>query len=110
LSPVLVWRIKGKKQFLKNCLGNLIGLYQWVGLKATATPDTRPAILSPVDKISRSRISPAAARQIEVVYAKEYTAYADLQIIARNLFNLDRPAKPVKLFVPEAVQVRRHAL
>ncbi|GGK57306.1 glycosyltransferase family 2 protein [Rufibacter glacialis] len=90
LAPVLIWRIKGKGQFLKNCLGNLVGLYQWVGLKATATPDARPAILSPVDKISSARISPAAARQIEVVYAKEYTAYADLLILARNLPNLGR--------------------
>ncbi|WP_210486237.1 glycosyltransferase family 2 protein [Rufibacter aurantiacus] len=90
LSPFLIWRIKGKRQFLKNCLGNLVGLYQWVGLKATATPESKPAILSPVDKVSNRRISPAAARQMEVVYAKDYTPYTDLVILARNLSNLGR--------------------
>ncbi|AKQ44848.1 hypothetical protein TH63_03170 [Rufibacter radiotolerans] len=92
LSPVLIWGMKGKKQFFKNCLGNLIGLYQWVGLKATATPESKPSILSPADKESNQRISPAAARQIEVVYAKEYTPYSDLVIISRNLSQLGRPA------------------
>ncbi|WP_207432291.1 glycosyltransferase family 2 protein [Sabulibacter ruber] len=92
VSPFLIWRIKGKKQFLKNCLGNLIGLYQWVGLKATATPDSKPAILSPVDKVTSNRISPAVARQMEVVYAKDYTPYADLVILARNISKLGRPA------------------
>ncbi|WP_205499699.1 glycosyltransferase family 2 protein [Rufibacter psychrotolerans] len=99
-APVLIWRIRGKKQFLKNCLGNLVGLYQWVGLKATATPDAKPAILSPVDKVNSQRISPMAARQIEVVYAKDYTPYDDLTILARNLAKLGRPAQPVR--VPHA--------
>ncbi|MGV3541100.1 MAG: glycosyltransferase family 2 protein [Rufibacter sp.] len=90
-SPVLVWRMKRPKQFLKNCLANLVGLYQWVGLKATATAETKPAVLSPIDKIVAEKISPMAARQIEVIYAKDYTAYADLTIILRNLSQLDRP-------------------
>ncbi|GAB2531327.1 glycosyltransferase family 2 protein [Rufibacter soli] len=92
VSPVLIWGMKSKKQFLKNCLGNLIGVYQWVGLKATATPETKPSILSPADKPSGQRISQAAARQMEVVYAKEYTPYSDLVIISRNLSQLGRPA------------------
>ncbi|WP_181304190.1 glycosyltransferase [Rufibacter sp. XAAS-G3-1] len=92
LSPFLIWRIKGKKQFLKNCLGNLVGLYQWVGLKATSSSESKPTILSPVDKVSGRRVSPAAARQMEVVYAKDYTPYTDLLILARNISHLGRPA------------------
>ncbi|MBC3542419.1 glycosyltransferase family 2 protein [Rufibacter sediminis] len=92
LSPFLIWRINRKRQFLKNCLGNLVGVYQWVGLKATATPESKPAILSPVDKVSGRRISPAAARQMEVIYAKDYTPYADLLILSRNISNLGRSA------------------
>ncbi|MFB9864731.1 glycosyltransferase [Rufibacter immobilis] len=90
LSPVLVWRVKGKKQFFRNCLGNLFGLYQWVGLKETATDETRPAVLSPVDKVSQQPIHLTAARQIEMLYAKDYTPSADLLILVRNLSNLGR--------------------
>ncbi|WP_192821649.1 glycosyltransferase [Rufibacter sp. LB8] len=90
-SPILIWKVKKKGQFLKNCLGNLFGLYQWVGLKATATPETRPAVLSPVDKVNNPNISVNAARQIEVVYAKDYTPYADLSIIWQNISKLGNP-------------------
>ena len=93
LSPVLVWQMKSKKQFLKNCLANLVGLYQWVGLKATATSDGKLAVLSPVDKINSGQITLNAARQIEVVYAKEYTPYADLSIIFKNFRSLGRRAE-----------------
>ncbi len=93
LSPLLIWRLKSPKQFYKNAFASLVGLYQWVGLKATATSETKPAVFSPVDRITAERISSSAARQVEVVYAKEYTAFSDLAIVLKNLRQLDkRPA------------------
>ncbi|MFC6998648.1 glycosyltransferase family 2 protein [Rufibacter roseus] len=89
-APVLILGMKGKSQFLKNCLANLVGLYQWVGLKANATPDSKPAVLSPVDKIQSDRLSQPAARQIEIAYAKDYSVFSDLEIIFKNIWQLGR--------------------
>jgi GT2 family glycosyltransferase len=90
LSPVLVWNIPQKKQFFKNCLACLVGIYEWVGLKATATSDTRPSVLSPIDQVKQAIMDEATARQMEVVYAKDYTAWTDLSIVLRNLSHLGR--------------------
>ncbi len=92
-APVLIWLVKGKMQFLKNCLGNIAGLYQWVGLKATATPEAKPCVLSPADKFEGAALTPNAIRQIEIGYAKEYTALADVAIVTKNLRHLGRSAR-----------------
>jgi GT2 family glycosyltransferase len=82
-SPVLLPFVKEKGGFFKNCFGVLLGSLQWVGLKYTAakTKRTRRAVLSPADRFSETSLDEPTNQRLEVLYAKEYTPWLDLEVI-----------------------------
>jgi GT2 family glycosyltransferase len=93
LSPLLVWFVREKAGFLKNCLQVLGQKKTWVGLKFTPTQGRKRyiPILSPTDAFGHDSLDEQARLQLEVQYAREYTPYADMKIIFSCLTKLGRP-------------------
>ncbi len=92
-SPIFLWFMKEKRTFLHNTLKVLTGRLTWVsyipGGDHTGLPLLRkgvlhPGMLFPGDHLATSRI-----RQLNILYAKDYSVKDDLELVIRNLRKLD---------------------
>lgn len=105
LSPVLVWVMRDRWGFVRNCFGVLLGQLSWVGLRyevaaapaARRTGRNRRAVLSPADRPAPVGVTPlplddATRRRLEVLYAKDYSPSLDLGILLRGFRLLGRAA------------------
>lgn len=96
LSPVLIWLVRNKSGFLRNCFGVLLGQLSWVGLRHEVAPAPvagRRAVLSPTDRLpAAAPLDDATRRRLEVLYAKDYSPAVDLEILLRGFRNLGRAA------------------
>lgn len=93
LSPLIIWQITNKSNFLNNCWRVLVGQMSWVGLKYTLPPAKAiPAVLTPADKHESAYTGTEEEKRKEVIYAKEYSVFIDLQIIKKGFKKLGRHA------------------
>ncbi|MBC7446542.1 MAG: glycosyltransferase [Hymenobacteraceae bacterium] len=97
LSPVLVWVMRDRLGFVRNCFGVLFGQLSWVGLRyeVAAATRRRRAVLSPADRPTAANGGPlpldeATRRRLEVLYAKDYSPSLDLSILLRGFRLLGR--------------------
>lgn len=88
-SPVLIWFQKNKRQFFANIFQVLLNKKTWVGYQNEHLPQIKKSVIqvSPYEKI---KIPIVAKQKIERDYAKYYTVYEDMDILQRNLNNLDQ--------------------
>lgn len=85
LSPILMFFVKKPLKFLSNIFMVLIGEYAWVGYekneKIHKLPQIKKGIISPIFLGKNKDLSSDTIYQMNMLYAKDYSIFNDLQII-----------------------------
>ncbi len=84
--PVLIWLIQKKWGFIKNIFNVLFGKKTWVGYHKTNSqfanlPKIRANVLTPIHHLNIQNISPETIQRLNLLYAKDYSIYHDVEII-----------------------------
>lgn len=92
-SFLLVWFQKKSGRFFLNIFHVLIGRKTWVGYDieyklSTQLPILKPSILNRTSYYNQA-MDPQLQMRINVLYAKSYTAWMDVETIFKNLNKLD---------------------
>jgi len=88
--PLWLFFVKGHFKSVGNTFRVLIGNCTWVGYLPSGHPDPpelpklKKGILHPGIHLPGESLTPERKNEINVVYSKDYRAYHDLLIIARN--------------------------
>lgn len=97
LLPIFIFIVKQPFHFLQNIFSVLFGNKTWVGYDSTALksenyqfPKLRKSVLTPVDMHSGKQLSEQTRTRLNLLYAKDYSLYKDLEIIWHNLKHLGR--------------------
>ncbi len=92
LSPVFILFQKKPMGFLKNLFLVLFGAKTWVGYHPKGNPENLPKIkngvLNPADQTHTQTTDEQTLSRINFLYAKEYSAQTDLEILLKNLRGL----------------------
>ncbi len=93
LFPLLIWFIKEKAKFIKNCFHVLIGNKTWVSyLKGDSSnidlPFLRAGVLSPASSAKNIKLNIGSRDRLNALYAKDYRLSNDLEIIFKNFSQL----------------------
>ncbi len=92
--PLTIWFVHNKGGLLMNWLAVLVGRKTWVGYAPNANVDELPPIqegvLSPLDRLRNRQVNPATINRLNLMYAKDYTVYEDIDIVQRGFLNLGR--------------------
>ncbi len=92
--PFWVLFVKGHLRSVVNTIRVLFGLRTWVGYldaesnDLTNLPQLKNGILSPGIQLPYGTLSSERIKEVNVVYAKDYRAFNDLLIIARNFSSI----------------------
>lgn len=95
LSPLAVWSFKNKGRFLNNMWSVILGKRSVVGYSFNATrheknlPQIRKGILTPTEGENKKEKETLKAK-LNLIYARDYTVFTDLQILLKNWSDLDR--------------------
>lgn len=86
LLPVCIWFVKEKSIFIKNIFRVIAGKKSWVGYAPTKEklenlPQIKAGVLSPIDALKLKTVNEATIRHLNFLYAKDYKATQDLDII-----------------------------
>ncbi len=87
----MLWRMNEKGGFLKNTGRVLAGRRSWVGYisgEETDLPVIRGGVLDPGMLFPPGSLTPGRIRQLNILYAKDYRVWNDLDIVIRNWRNL----------------------
>ena len=87
LSPLVVWTMHHPAGFMGNVLRVLGGRLSWVGFARSdriRLPHVRAGVLSPASGY-RQVLDEATLRRLDHLYAKDYHAGLDLEIVRRSL-------------------------
>ncbi len=91
-SPLLLLLQKKPLGFLRNCAQVFLGLKSWVGYHPAGNPENlpkiKPGVLYPTAQTGTKTTNAQTLERINFLYAKEYTAQMDLEIIVKNLREL----------------------
>lgn len=90
LSPVLIWKINAKADFLKNIFAVISGKRSWVGYcpgSHERLPAIKKGILSPASLFIEN-IPQKKKDELNIVYAKDYRLMNDLDIVLKAWKNL----------------------
>ena len=91
-SPLLIFFQKRPLSFLRNCFEVLFGIKTWVGYHPSGSPENLPKIkngvLYPTAQSGTQTTDEQTLSRINFLYAKEYAAQSDLEIIFKNLRKL----------------------
>jgi GT2 family glycosyltransferase len=95
LSPLTIWFFDDKPKFISNMWKVLIGQQSLVGYSFDAEryekslPQIREGVLTPVEgRNSKENITLQA--KLNLIYARDYSVFTDLQILLNNWKSLDR--------------------
>jgi len=91
LSPVIVWLVTEKANFIGNIFSVLIGRKHWVGYARTAPqaltlPGLKPGVLSPASGAATGDTE--TLQHLNFLYARDYSVEEDWRILLRNLRRL----------------------
>lgn len=91
-SPILIFVVKQPAGFLKNIFSVLFGKKTWVGYsgKDIHLPKIKEGIFSPLDSFSNKITDENTINRLNFLYAKDYSAINDLEIIWKGMRNLGR--------------------
>lgn len=94
-SPVLCWIYSVKKQYFRNLWLVLTAKKTWVGYNLAdrnlaSLPVIRPGILECSLKYSFYDLQPELLHKLNVIYAREYDVWLDLDIFIKGFFQLDQ--------------------
>jgi len=91
LSPLLMWFMKRPLRFLRNTIDVITGKLSWVGFSDTEVedlPKIRKGVLNPASRLNIYELDSPTLNKLNVIYAKEYNVYSDLQLIFKSFRNL----------------------
>jgi hypothetical protein len=79
--------VEQKIGLMRNIFTVIFGKKSWVGYAKNYKnlPRIRKAVLSPIDNLKLKNLSETTVQRLNLLYAKDYTVYNDLDII-RNGF------------------------
>jgi GT2 family glycosyltransferase len=89
-APVLMWIMKKPLQFVKNCFLVLGGGYSWVGYMETSQmnlPVIKKGVINPIGEYSKG-LDKLTLQKLNLLYARDYSLYMDLNLIIRSFRNL----------------------
>jgi GT2 family glycosyltransferase len=88
--PFLVFKVKQKTAFIRNCIDVLSGKKTWVAPESSQQPSERKnlmkGIFTPSDGISLSAEQSALRDRLNVLYTREYRIANDWNIVIKNIF------------------------
>ena len=82
--PISIWFIRKKSGLIRNIFTVLFNHRSWVGYHGEQTdnlPKIKKGILSPVDGLKISKLSRSTIQHLNLLYAKDYSVYHDLDLI-----------------------------
>ncbi|MDX1652388.1 MAG: glycosyltransferase family 2 protein [Brumimicrobium sp.] len=94
-SPLIIWFFSNKKRFMKNIWGVFLGSKSLVGYSVEPKghpfklPRIKNGILTPTEE-RNSDGGDSLKAKLNLIYARDYNALTDLQILWRNWRKLDR--------------------
>ena len=92
--PIQLIIVKRPFHLIANIFTVLFGSNTWVGYDkdcSTGLPNLRPGIITPASEI-KMELELSAIQRLNMLYAKNYTVYQDLQLILKGFRNLgNRP-------------------
>jgi len=93
LFPVLLFIVKNPARFFTNIFKVLSGKSSWVGYypfkdNAIHLPKIKKGILTPLTSLKNSQIPSEMIRNANILYARDYTVWKDLNIILVNFRKL----------------------
>jgi hypothetical protein len=93
--PVNIWFLKEKPSFISNILNVLAGRKTWIGYineKSTFEhlPVLRVGVLNPADLFTEIELDNEKIKQLNILYAKDYSILNDMQIVTKAWKNLDK--------------------
>jgi lipopolysaccharide/colanic/teichoic acid biosynthesis glycosyltransferase len=94
LSPILFIFVARKLAFFANLFAILAGKSSFVGYSPQADnsqlPKLKKSVLYPSDRLNFSPTRPAVFAKLNALYAKEYSVWQDIEIIAKNIRHLGK--------------------
>ena len=96
ISPFLIIFTKKSTRLLNNSLNVLFGFKTWVGyytggdIQTNHLPNIKKGILTPLDYVKCSDNSVSYIENLNMVYAKNYKIWIDLQILIKGFKTTDR--------------------
>ena len=93
--PIMLFQVPDRRIFLANWWSVLIGRRSWVGYgpmeeSALKLPVIKPGVVHPMN--GKTTTDPLSMRRANVVYAKDYTVWADMRSVLADVGALGRPA------------------
>jgi hypothetical protein len=90
VSPVLLFFIKNRIGFIRNCLFVIIGHYTWVGVSFdrhhnSAASELKPGVLSPSNRFKDKNLNAVLEERVNIMYAKDYKVINDFVILIKNV-------------------------
>ena len=96
ISPVLIVFIKHPGTMIKNLIFVFIGKYTLIGYHGKMIEETdnlpflKKGILSPVDALKNSTLKNGIIEKMNLLYAKDYKVFNDMNILLKGFKNLGR--------------------
>lgn len=95
MTPLLIWFYKDKAQLIKNIRLVASGKKSWIGYvpshkKQPELPEIKPGVLSPADMFDDLSPGKADNQRLNVLYARNYSLFTDLEILLKGWKKLDR--------------------
>lgn len=94
--PILVLIIPNRKQYFVNIISVLFGFKTFVGYSDKSNADNgmlpklRKSILTTTDIIRKEKLEKSLVERINLIYAKDYNIFSDINIIIKSWKNLGR--------------------
>jgi hypothetical protein len=96
LSPLICWKFKDKRQFLKNMFQVVIGKVSLVGYATIQhssnlrLPQIKRGILPTTFMVDPFYLGEDAISRLNLIYAKNHTLFMDLTIVFKHFWQLDK--------------------
>lgn len=98
LSPLLLFIVDKPLGLLKNCITILFGKKSWVGYyfpqnedkQKWNLPKIKDAVLNPLDALGKQLVDKQTIQKLNMLYAKDYRLWNDLNILWKGLRELGR--------------------
>ncbi len=95
-SPILLFLVKQKKEFLLNLIKVWTGQITFVGFsdhEHFKLSGVKKGIINPASIFKSKQLDKTALRRLDYLYAKDYTPYLDISLIIKNIKKLGRKPK-----------------
>jgi lipopolysaccharide/colanic/teichoic acid biosynthesis glycosyltransferase len=89
-----IWMVKDRKKLFKNIFKVFTGQISWVGYipckeNSRDLPPVKKGVLNPGMIYSGAQLSETHINQLNILYAKDYSVWNDIELVTLNLKKLD---------------------